>query len=169
MLQELTKAQEDLAKAQEDQKKERQAREQVEARLAEELRKAQEELAKAREDQKNQAAEAAENEAREREELKELARTPPRGMRDMTCVNCGLKTHTAKDCRKPKKVGLERPCFECGVAGHIARDCPRTTDGTGNAWFAQGGDCTTTPAVGATATRGEAAAQRQRCAAAGYG
>ena len=54
---------------------------------------------------------------------------PPRGAKDLgtrtqSCINCGSKTHSTKDCREAEKPKSERPCFGCGKTGHISKDCP---------------------------------------------
>ena len=53
-------------------------------------------------------------------------RLPPRtgDKNTIRCVNCGAAGHLAKDCRKAKKTGLERPCLNCNKPGHLAKDCP---------------------------------------------
>ena len=48
---------------------------------------------------------------------------PPRGMQDMSCVNCGQKGHMADKCPKPKVDRVNQPCFGCGKSGHgVSRD-----------------------------------------------
>ena len=42
----------------------------------------------------------------------------------MSCVNCGVKGHMAKDCREPRAERGQRPCFICQRLGHLARDWP---------------------------------------------
>ena len=53
---------------------------------------------------------------------------PPRGVQDMSCVNCGRKGHVAADCRQPKFDRKDQPCFVCGKKGHQARNCPDRPD-----------------------------------------
>ena len=38
---------------------------------------------------------------------------PMRDKRDMSCVNCGKKGHSAADCRGAKLERDKRPCFVC--------------------------------------------------------
>ena len=50
--------------------------------------------------------------------------TPPRDTQDARCGNCGLKGHTARDCKKPRIPFADRKCHICGQKGHIANKCP---------------------------------------------
>ena len=50
---------------------------------------------------------------------------PPKGAQDIPCVNCGIKGHAAKDCRKPRVEREDRPCFNCGEKGHESKNCKK--------------------------------------------
>jgi len=45
---------------------------------------------------------------------------------DVSCINCGSKSHATRDCTAPKVDPSKRPCFKCGKPGHLARDCRST-------------------------------------------
>ena len=54
---------------------------------------------------------------------------PPRDRREQddrqkSCINCGSKTHSTRECKEPERKKSERPCFGCGQIGHESRNCP---------------------------------------------
>lgn len=51
---------------------------------------------------------------------------PPRGVQDLSCVNCGEKGHLAGSCPKPQITNAaDRPCFICKKKGCRAATCPQ--------------------------------------------
>ena len=51
---------------------------------------------------------------------------PPRGIQDLSCVNCGEKGHLAGSCPKPQIASAaDRPCFICKKKGCRAATCPQ--------------------------------------------
>ena len=49
---------------------------------------------------------------------------PPRGVQDLSCVNCGEKGHIAGNCPNPPCKPEDRPCFRCKKKGHRSFECP---------------------------------------------
>ena len=44
----------------------------------------------------------------------------------MSCRNCNVTGHFARDCPQPRKAPQ---CYNCGAEGHISRECPKATEG----------------------------------------
>ena len=52
-------------------------------------------------------------------------RLPPRDVKEMSCVNCGMKGHMARDCRQLRQEDKSNcPCFICRKPGTLPEIAP---------------------------------------------